>query len=149
MLHFLYSPALTTYMTTGKTLALTIGTFVGRVTSLLFNRTSRFVIAFLPRSKHLVISWLQSPPSVILESTKRESVTTSTFSPSICHEVMRPDLPCSSDDKDSAYNAADLGLILGLGRSSGEGNGKLLQYSYLEPGGPQFMGLQSRTWLRD
>ena len=76
------------YMTTGKTIALTIGTFVSWVMSLLFNTLSRFVIAFLPRSKRLLISWLQSPSGVILEPKKRKSVTTSTFSPSICHAVM-------------------------------------------------------------
>ena len=63
-------------------------TFVGKVKSLLFNMLSRFVIAFLPKSKHLLISWLQSPSAVILEPKKRKSVTASTFSPSICHEVM-------------------------------------------------------------
>ena len=78
-------------MTTGKTIALTRGTFVGKVMSLLFNSLSRFVIAFLPRSKHLLISWLQSPSAVILEPKKMKSVTLSTFSPSICHEVMGPD----------------------------------------------------------
>ena len=77
-------------VTTGKTLDLTIWTFVSRVTSLLFNTLSRFVIVFLPRSNHL-ISWLQSPAAVILESKKRKSVTTSSFSPSVCHEVMGPD----------------------------------------------------------
>ena len=76
------------YMITGKTIALTIWTFVGRVMSLLFNPLSRFIIAFLPRSNHLLISWLQSPSAAILESKKRTSVTTSTFSPSICYEVM-------------------------------------------------------------
>ena len=76
------------YTTTGKTIALTIWTFVGKVKSLLFNMLSRFVIAFLPKSKHLLISWLQSPSAVILEPKKRKSVTASTFSPSICHEVM-------------------------------------------------------------
>ena len=76
------------YMTIGKTIALTRRTFVGQVTSLLFNILSRFVIAFLPRSKHLLISWLQSPSSVILEPPKVKSVTVSTVSPSICHEVM-------------------------------------------------------------
>ena len=76
------------YVTTGKTIALTIWTFVGRVMSLLFNILSTFVIAFLPRSNCLLISWLQSSSTVILESKKRKSVTTSTFSPSICHEVM-------------------------------------------------------------
>ena len=79
------------YVTPGKTIALTIQTFLGRVMSLLFNSPSRFVIAFLPRSNHLLISWLQSPSSVILEPKKRKSVTTSTFSPFICREVMGPD----------------------------------------------------------
>ena len=78
------------YVTTGKTMALPIGTFVGRVMSLLFNTLSRFIIAFLPRSNHL-ISWLQSLSSVILEPKKRKSVTTSTFSPSICHAVLGVD----------------------------------------------------------
>ena len=70
------------YMTTGKTIDLTIRTFVGKVTSLLFNILSRLVIAFLPRSKNLLISWLQSPSTVILEPKKINSVT---VSPSICH----------------------------------------------------------------
>ena len=78
-------------MTTGKTTALTIQTFVGKEMSLLFNTLSRFVIAFLPGSNHLLISWLQSLSAVILEPKKRKSVTASTFSPSICHEVMGPD----------------------------------------------------------
>ena len=73
-------------MTTGKTIALTIWTFIGKVMSLLFNTLSRFVIAFLPRSKHLLISWLQSPSAVILEPKKIKSVTVSTFSLSICHD---------------------------------------------------------------
>jgi len=77
-------------MTSGKTTALTIQTFVGRVMSLLFKTLSRFVIAFQLRSSHLLISWLQSPSTVILEPKKRKSVTTYTFSPSICHEVMGP-----------------------------------------------------------
>ena len=76
------------YMTTGKTIVLTIWTFVGKVMSLLFNMLSRFVIAFLSRSKRLLISWLQSPSTVILEPKKIKSVTVYTFSPSICHEVM-------------------------------------------------------------
>ena len=76
------------YMTTEKAIALTIQTFVGKVMSLLFNMLSRFVIAFLPRSKHLFTSWLQSPSTVILEPKKIKAVTASTFSPSICHEVM-------------------------------------------------------------
>ena len=78
------------YITTGKTVALTIQTFVGKVLSVFFNMLSRFVIAFLPRSKRLLISWLQSLSKVILEPKKIKSVTASTFSPSICHEVMRP-----------------------------------------------------------
>ena len=76
------------YMTTGETIALTRQTFVGKVMSLLFNMLSKFVIAFLPRSKCLLISWLQSPSAVILEPKEIKSVTASTFSPSICHEVM-------------------------------------------------------------
>ena len=77
--------------TTGKTIALTRRTFVGKVMSLLFNMLSRLVIAFLPRSKLLLISWLQSPSAVILEPRKVKSATVSTVSPSICHEVMGPD----------------------------------------------------------
>ena len=79
------------YMTTGKTIALTRWTFVGKVISLLFNMLSRFVMAFLPRSKHLLILWLQSPSAVILEPKQIKSVTVSIVSPSICHEVMGPD----------------------------------------------------------
>ena len=75
-------------MTTGKTIALTIRTFVGKVMSLLFNTLTRFVTAFLPRSKRLLISWLQSPSTVILEPPKIKSATVSTVFPSICHEVM-------------------------------------------------------------
>ena len=78
-------------MTTRKTIALTRWTFVGKVMSLLFNRLSRLVITFLPRSKYLLISWLQSPSAVILDTKKIKSVTVSTVSPSICHEVMEPD----------------------------------------------------------
>ena len=77
-------------MTTGKTIALTGWTFVGKVMSLLLNILSRLVITFLPRSKHLLISWLQSPCVVILEPPKIKSDTVSTVSP-ICHEVMGPD----------------------------------------------------------
>ena len=75
-------------MTTGKTIALTRQTFVGKVISLLFNMLSRLVITFLPRSKHLLISWLQSTTAVTLEPTEIKSVTISIVSPSICHEVM-------------------------------------------------------------
>ena len=76
------------YMTPGKTIALTRRTFDGKVTSLLFNMLSRLIITLLPRSKHLLISWLQSPSAVILEPRKIKSATVSTISPSICHEVM-------------------------------------------------------------
>ena len=78
-------------MTTGKTIALTRWTFVGKVMSQFFNMLSRLVIDFLPRSRHLLISWLQSPSAVILEPPKVKSVTVSTVSPSIHHEVMGPD----------------------------------------------------------
>ena len=78
-------------MTTGKTIALTRQTFVGKVMSLLLNMLSRLVITFLPRSKRLLILWLQSPSAVILEPPKIKSVTVSMVSPSICHEVMGPD----------------------------------------------------------
>ena len=76
------------YMTTGKTIALIRRTFVDKVMSLLFNILSRLVIAFLPRSKHLLISWMQSPYAVILEPKKIKPATVSTVSPSICHEAM-------------------------------------------------------------
>ena len=79
------------YITTGKTIALTRWTFIGKVMSLLYNMLSRLVITFLPRSKHLLISWLQSPSAVILEPKKIKFVTVSIASPSICHEVMGPD----------------------------------------------------------
>ena len=75
-------------MTTGKTIALTRWTFVGKVMSLLLNMLPRLVIAFLPRSKYLLISWLQSPSTVILDPKKIKSDTVSIVSPSICHEVM-------------------------------------------------------------
>ena len=79
------------YMTTEKTIALTIQTFVGKVLSLLFNTLSRFVAAFFPRSKHLLISWLQSPSTVILEPKKIKSLTVSIVSLSFCQEVMELD----------------------------------------------------------
>ena len=75
-------------MTTGKTIALTRWTVVSKIMSLLFNTLSRVVIAFLPRSKYLLISWLQSPSAVILEPKKIKSVSLSIVAPSICHEVM-------------------------------------------------------------
>ena len=79
------------YMTTGKTIALTRRTFVGKAMSLLFNMLSRLVITFLPKSERLFISWLHSPSAVILEPLEIKSDTVSTVSPSICHEVMGPD----------------------------------------------------------
>ena len=79
------------YMTTGKTIALTRQTFVGKVISLLYNMLCRLIITFLPRSKCLLASWLQSPSAVILEPRKIKSATISTVSPSISHEVMGPD----------------------------------------------------------
>ena len=79
------------YMTTGKTIALARWTFVGKVMSLILKMLSRLVITFLPRSKHLLISWLQSPSAVILEPRRIKSDIVSTVSPSICHEVMGPD----------------------------------------------------------
>ena len=79
------------YVTTGKTTVLTIGTFVTRVMPLLPNTSSSFVTAFLPRNNPLLMSWLQSLYTVILELRKRKSVTASTFSPSICHETMGQD----------------------------------------------------------
>ena len=88
-LSFLYSPTLTSIH--GKTIALARQTFAGKVMSLLFNTLSRLVIAFLPSSKHLLISWLQSPSAVILEPKKINSDTVSTVSQCISHEVMGPD----------------------------------------------------------
>ena len=91
MLSFLYGPALISIHDYCKKQNLIIQIIVGKLVSLLFNTLSRFVIAFLPRSKHLLISWLQSPSAVILEPKKRNSVTVSIVSPSICYEVMGPD----------------------------------------------------------
>ena len=89
-LSFLYIATLTSVYDYWKTIVLTIWTFVGKLMSLLFNRLSRFVRAFLPRRKCLLISWLLSPSAVLLELKKRKSVTASTFPPSFCREVMRP-----------------------------------------------------------
>ena len=86
MLILFYCPALTSIHDYWKN-----HSFIGKVMSLLFNMLSRFVIAFLPRSKRLLISWLQSPSAMILELKKIKSLTVSTVSPSICHEVMGPD----------------------------------------------------------
>ena len=79
------------YMTTGKAIVLTVQTSVSKVMSLLFNTLSQFIIDFLPRSRHFIILWLQSQSAVILEPKKIKSVTVSTFTPFICHEVMGPD----------------------------------------------------------
>ena len=94
MLTLLYDPTLTsmlTHLTTEKTITMTRWAFIGRVMSLLLNILSRFGIDFLPRSKHLLISWLQSSSAVILEPKKIKSATVSIVSPSICHEVMGQD----------------------------------------------------------
>ena len=91
MLSFLYDPLSHPYMTTGKTIALTRWIFVSKVMSLLFNMLSRLIIAFLPRSKRLLISWLQQSSAVILEPRKIKSATVFAVSLSICHEMMGPD----------------------------------------------------------
>ena len=85
-LNLFYCPDLTSIMTTEKNITLAMRTFVGKVISLLFNTLSRFAMVFLPRSKHILISWLQSPSAVILEPKKIKFVTVSIVSPSICHE---------------------------------------------------------------
>ena len=103
------------YMTTGKTTALTRWTFVGKVMSLLFNMLSRLAITFLPRSKSLLISWLQSPSAVILEPKKIKSDTVSTVSPSISHEVMGIYTLLYVKEIDSGnllYDAGSLNLVL-------------------------------------
>ena len=87
------------YMTSGKTIALTRWTFVGKVMSLLYNMLSRLVIAFHPRNKPLLISWLQSPSAVILEPKKVKSVTVSIVSASISHEVIGPEMEQQSGSK--------------------------------------------------
>ena len=88
---FIMVQLLPLYMTIGKTIALTLWTFVGKVMSQLFNIPSRLIIAFLLRSRCLLISWLHSLSAVILEPKRIKSATVSSFSPSICHEVMGPD----------------------------------------------------------
>ena len=104
---FLHSVQLShPYMTTGKTIDLTRWTFVGKVTSLLCDMLSRLVITFLPRSKRLLISQLQSPSAVILEAPKIKSDTVSTISPSICHEVMGPDAMMDVESWSSAHAAS-------------------------------------------
>ena len=128
LLHFSHP-----YMTTGKTIALSRWTFVGKVTSLLFNTLSRFIIAFLPRSKHLLISWLQSLSAVILKPMKIRFVTVSTFSPSICHEVMGPDAMILHESKSHSVVSNSLqphGLYSpwnSPGQNTGVGSLSLLQ----------------------
>ena len=123
-------------MTTGKTTALTVQTFVGKVMSLLFTTLSRFVTAFLLRSKRLLILWLQSQSTVILEPKKIKSVTVPTFSPSFCHEVMGLEASqvalVVKNPPANAGDVRDLGSIPGSGRSSGGGHGNPLQYSCLK-----------------
>ena len=92
VLNFLYGPTLTSIHDYWQNHSLTRQTFVAKVMFLLFNMLSRFVIAFLPRRKHLLMSWLQSPSAVILEPKKIKSATVSIFSPSICQELMGPDV---------------------------------------------------------
>ena len=93
MLIFLYGPTLTSIHDIGKTIALTRWTFVGKVIPLRFNTLSRLVIVFLPKSKSLLISWLQSPSALTLEPPEIKSLTVSTVSPSICHEVSEEAVP--------------------------------------------------------
>ena len=105
------------YMTTGKTIALTRRTFVNKVTSLLFNMLSRLVLTFLPRSKRLLISWLQSPSAVILEPRKIKSDTISTVSPvspSICHEVMGPDAMILELHFANSFASGEVGNLVSL-----------------------------------
>ena len=112
---------------------LTIWTFVSKVMSLLFNMLSKFVIAFLPRNKHLLISWLQSQSAVILKPKKMKSITISTFFPSFCLKVMLSGASlvgnlCQEAGKESACHGGDPCLISGWGRSHGEGIGYPIQY---------------------
>ena len=96
------------YVIAGKTIAVTVWTFVGRVMSLLFNTLSRFVIAFLPRSNRLLISWQQSPSSVILEPKKRKFLTTSTFPPSVCYALeLRADRKQHFEDVDISLDVQE------------------------------------------
>ena len=123
-------------MTTRKIIAFTIWTFLGKVICLLFKMLSRFVMAFPPRSKHILISWQQSPSAVILEPKKRKPVTASTYSPYISHEMMGLGFPGGSEVKNppaiAGDTAGDTGLIPNSGRSPGGENGNLLQYSCME-----------------
>ena len=124
------------YMTTGKTIdyGLTMQTFVSKVTSLLFNTLSTFVRAFLPRSKCLLISWLQSPFAVILEPKTIKSVTVSIVYPSICHEVMQPDamiLVFWMLSFKTAFSLSSLTLIKRLFSSSSLSTIRVVSSAYL------------------
>ena len=137
------------YMTTGKTTALTMWIFVGKVMSLLFNTLSRFVIAFLPRSKCLLILWLLSPSARILEPKKIKSVTVTTLSPSICHEVIcvcayiKNKLPWRLRWERIYLQCRRPRFNTSVRKTPGEGNGYLLQYSYL--GNPTDRGAWQAT----
>ena len=120
------------YMTTGKTTALTRRSFVGKVMSLLFNMLSRLVITFLPRSKRLLISWLQSPSAVILEPKKIKSDTVSTVSPSISHKMMEPDAMIL------VQLILGIRVLQALGSSS---SNAVMDVSYLENSGKNHRGL--------
>ena len=123
------------YMTIGKTITLTLCTFVSEVMSLLlFNMLSRFVIAFLPKSKCLLISWLQSPPTVIPEPKKIKYVTVSTFSPSVCHEIMGLDVMIIVFWKLSfkpAFSLSSFSLIKRLFSSLSLSNIRVVSFAYL------------------
>ena len=116
-------------MTTGKTIALTWRSLVGKVMSLLLNILSRLVISFLLRSKRLLISWLQSPSAVILEL--KQSLTLFPLFPHLFPMKWWDQIPGGSAGKESACYVGDLGSIPGLGRSPGEGSGYPLLYSGL------------------
>ena len=130
----LYSPLLCLYWSTGKTIALTIQTFVSKEMSLLFNMLSGLVIAFLPRSKCLLISWLKSPSTVILEPKKIKSATVSTYSPSICHKVLGLDaviLVFWTLSFKPAFSLSSLTFIKKFFRSSSFSAIRLLSSAYL------------------
>ena len=122
------------YMTSGKTIAFTRWTFVGKVISLLFNMLSRLVFTFLLRSKCLLISWLQSPSAVILEPRKIKSVTVSAVSPSICHEVMVVDamiLVCWMLSFESSFSLSSFTVIKRLFSSSSLSAIRVVSSTYL------------------
>ena len=106
------------YMTTQKSIALTRWTFVGKVISLLFSKLSRLVITFLPRSKHLLISWLQSPFSVIFEPPKIKFLTVSIVSPSICHEGIMEKVSFHSNPKGNAKECSNYCTIASISHAT-------------------------------